>query len=80
MRIHYNHESKLVKSGAPQNLTFFRTKNTRAFIFVANDRYKLSLRVSISSKASNVCSHWEVLLKVGQYENMVFFNFNVILI
>ena len=42
-----------------------RTKTVRALIFVANDRYKVALAISLSLKASNIIPDRECWLKNG---------------
>ena len=65
----FQNRSKSVISGASKICHIFRTKTSRALIFVANDRYKVALAISLSLKASNIFPYWKFGLKNGQKFN-----------
>ena len=50
----FQNRSKSVISGASKICHIFRTKTSRALIFVANDRYKVAIAISLSLKVLNI--------------------------
>ena len=61
----FQNQSKSVISGASKICHIFRTKTSRALIFVANDRYKVALAISLSLKASSIFPDREFWVKNG---------------
>ena len=61
----FQNRSKSVISGASKICHIFRTKTGRALIFVANDRYKVALAISLSLKASSIFPDREFWVKNG---------------
>ena len=61
----FQNRSKSVISGASKISYIFRTKTSRALIFVANDRYKVALAISLSLKASSIFPDREFWVKDG---------------